>query len=166
MIAVALPDVARSAPAALSNAEVLGTYIQVNGFDVETALLARAQARSTAARDLAARVAEDHLGVRQAAYALAVTCKASPVLPNNRTAAAVEHGRAMHDLAALSGAEFDRAYLKHEVAFHRAAIDAVRKVLLPATTCAALRAHFTDVLPAMEHHLAETERLANELTAR
>ena len=163
---VAGSAIAGIAPTATSDAEVLGIYIQVNGFEVETALLGRAQANSPTVRALAAQVASDHMGVRQAAFDLATTCKASPALPNNRAGAAIEHGRALVKLAALTRVDFDRAYMQHEVAFHRATIDAVRQVLLPSTTCAALKAHFKEVLPAMEHHLAETEALTRELTAR
>jgi putative membrane protein len=152
--------------AAVSDAEILGTYIQVNGFDVETALLGRAQASSSAVRELAVRVSSDHLGVRQAAFDLAAKCKVSPVLASSRNAPASEHGRAMATLLTLTGGEFDRAYVQHEVAFHRAAIDAVRQVLLPAATCPALKSHFRDVLPAFAKHLSETEALASLLTGR
>jgi len=152
--------------AAVSDAEILGTYIQVNGFDVETALLGRSQASSNAVRELAVRVSSDHLGVRQAAFDLAAKCKVWPVLASSRTAAASEHGRVMATLLTLTGGEFDRAYVQHEVAFHRAAIDAVRQVLLPAATCPALKAHFKDVLPAFAKHLSETEALASQLTGR
>lgn len=152
--------------AAMSDAEILGTYIQVNGFDVETALLGRSQASSNAVRELAVRVSSDHLGVRQAAFDLAAKCKVSPVLASSRSAAASEHGRAMATLLTLTGGEFDRAYVQQEVAFHRAAIDAVRQVLLPAATCPALKAHFKDVLPAFAQHLSETEALASQLTGR
>jgi putative membrane protein len=150
----------------LTDAEILGTYIQVNGFDVETALLGRSQASSAAVRELATRVASDHLGVRQAAFELAAKCKVSPVLPSGRVSAAQEHGRAMTTLVALMGAAFDKAYLQHEAAFHHSAIDAVRQVLQPSARCPALKAHFNEVLPAFERHLSETQALARELTAR
>lgn len=158
--------IANVPPTALTDAEILGTYIQVNSFDVETALLGRSQASSTAVRELATRVASDHLGVRQSAFELAVKCKVSPVLASGRVSAAQEHGRAMTTLVALTGAAFDKAYLQHEAAFHHAAIDAVRQALLPSATCPALKAHFNEVLPAFERHLSETQALARELTAR
>jgi predicted outer membrane protein len=69
----------------------------------------------------------------------------------------------MTRLLSLTGAAFDRAYAKHEVAFHRSAIDAVRKVLLPATTCQALKTHLNAVLPAFEHHLDQAEALERAL---
>lgn len=158
--------IANGASTAATDAEILGTYIQVNGFDVETALLGRSQASSPAVRELATRVSSDHLGVRQAAFELAAKCKVSPVLAGSRAAAAREHDRAMTTLATLTGAAFDKAYLQHEAAFHRAAIDAVREVLQPSATCPALKDHFKEVLPAFERHLSETQALARELAAR
>jgi putative membrane protein len=160
------PAIAHGTPAGVTDAEALGIYVQVNGFDVETALLGRAQAASPAVRELATQVAVDHIGVRQAAFDLAVKCKVSPVLPSSRNAAAIEHGRAMTRLAALKGASFDPVYLQHEAAFHRAAIDAVRQVLEPSATCPALKAHFKEILPALEHHLSVTEELARALPTR
>src|SRR6266702_2033120 len=71
----------------LSDAQIVGIYIQVNGFDIDTALLGRSQASSEAVRRLAEHVAADHLGVRQAIYAIAEKCGASPVLPVERNAA-------------------------------------------------------------------------------
>ena len=150
----------------VTDAEILGTYIQVNGFDVETALLGRSQASSSTVRELATRVSSDHLGVRQTAFELAATCKVSPVLAGSRAAAALEHNRAMMTLATLAGANFDKAYLEHEAAFHRSAIDAVRQVLQPSATCPALKDHFKAVLPAFEHHFTETQALLRELAAR
>lgn len=151
---------------ALDDGQILGIYIQVNGFDAETALLGRALSHSSAVRNLATHVSTDHLGVRQAAYALAAKCKVSPVTPSERDAAAVEHGQEMTKLSTLKGAEFDKAYLRHEVAFHTAAIEAVRQALEPSATCPDLRAHFKEVLPAFEHHLLETQALARELNVR
>ncbi|MEP6622683.1 MAG: DUF4142 domain-containing protein [bacterium] len=167
---LAAPGFARTVMASeapkLTDAEILGIYIQVNGFDIETALLGRAQASSPAVRELATQVSSDHMAVRQGAYDLAAKCSVSPALPSGRNAVAVEHGRAMTKLMALKGNEFDKAYVQHEVAFHRAAVDAVRQALLPAAACPALKAHFTEILPALEHHYSETASLARELTAR
>lgn len=150
----------------LNDAQILGIYIQVNGFDIETALLGRSQAHSDAVRKLAAHVSSDHVGVRQAAFDLAEKCKVSPSLPDERDAAAIEHSKTMNKLMALKGAEFDKAYVEHEVAFHRAAIDAVRGLLQPSATCPELQAHFKSILPAFEHHLSMTEEIAAKIAAR
>lgn len=163
LCAAALSAAGSPAAKSLSDSEILGIYIQVNGFDIETALLGRAQAKSESVRTLAGHVASDHLSVRQQAYALAAQCNVPIALPGER--AAVEHGKAMTQLLSLSGESFDKAYVQDEVAFHRSAIEAVRTTLLPAATCPALKAHFNDVLPALEHHLAQTVAVERELSA-
>jgi len=147
----------------LSDGQIVAIYDQVNSFDIEAALLAAARAESPSVRALAATVAKDHIGVRNAASALARKAGMAPVLPPDRFAAALDHEALMEDLVGRSGADFDRAYISHELAFHRAAIDAVRSVLLPQAQDTTLQAHFRDVLPHFEHHLAETERVAREL---
>jgi predicted outer membrane protein len=151
-----------SAPS-LTDANILGIYVQVNSFDIETALAGQAHGTSDALRSVASHVASDHLGVRQQAYELAGQCNVAILLPADRDSAALEHSKTMTQLLSLSGAAFDRAYTKHEVAFHRSAIDAVRKVLLPATTCQALKTHLNEVLPAFEHHLDQAEALERAL---
>jgi len=105
-------------------------------------------------------VASDHSGVRQVAYGFAEKCNVTPALPPERNAAALDHIKALTKLQGLKGADFDKAYIQHEVAFHRAAIEAVKTALLPSAQCADLKAHFAQILPAFEHHLQQTEALA------
>lgn len=148
-----------SAAEALNDAEILGIYIQVNSFDIETALLGRAQGHTAGVRALGTHVSHDHIGVRQAAFDLAKQCGVVPGLPTERQAAAEEHGKAINRLRQLKGTHFDAAYLKHEEAFHVAAIDAVRSGLMPAARCVALKEHFDAVLPAFKQHLEMTRKL-------
>jgi putative membrane protein len=162
VIAGALMAATQAAPAAgLDDAQIIGIYLQVNSFDIETALLGRAQASSDDLRKLAEHVATDHLGVRQAAEEIAAQCGVAPVLSAARRADAIVHDKTMATLLPLKDSAFDRAYLSHEVTFHRAAIEAVTSVLLPAAKCPALKTHLQQVLPAFQQHLAHTETLAH-----
>src|SRR5262249_12407987 len=133
LVALACGD--QAAAAQLNDGQILGIYIQVNGFDIETALLGRAQGASDDVRNLANDVAPDPGGVREAAYGLAEKCKVTPTWPPERNAAAVDHVKALAKLQGLTGADFDKAYVQHEVAFHRAAIEAVKTALLPSAEC-------------------------------
>lgn len=163
-IAVAFSSGAAHAQS-LKDAEIVAIYAQVNGFDIETALLGQSRGASAKVRDLAHHVAADHLVVRQGVHSLAQECGVQPLLPAARDPAAAEHDDAMIALSGKSGPDFDRAFLSHEAAFHRSAIDAVKTLLLPQTTCPQLQAYLREFLPAFEQHLAETEKLARELGA-
>ena len=50
--------------ASLDDAQILGIYIQVNSFDIETALLGRGLGYSVGVRNIAEHVSTDHLAVR------------------------------------------------------------------------------------------------------
>lgn len=164
MIAVLLSAGTFSAGAqSLTDAQIIGIYVQVNGFDIESSLLAKSQGKSQDLRDLAAHVAADHIGVRRKAFELGRACRVSLELPQSRNEAAVNHSETLNRLVGLSGTAFDKAYAQHEIAFHRGAIDAVRTLLIPAAKCQALKAHLNAVLPAFEHHLTRTEAIAGQL---
>jgi putative membrane protein len=164
-LAMALTTTVNAAPP-LDDSQIFGIYLQVNSFDIEAALLGRAQGGTDAVRKLAEHVASDHLGVRQTAQTLAGQCKVSPLLPEARRTVAIEHDKVMAALLPLKDAAFDKAYLQHEVAFHRAAIDAINAVLLPSARCAQLQAHLKAILPAFQQHLAHTEMLARAFDAK
>lgn len=137
----------------LSDAQIIGIYSQVNSFDIETAMLGELKGHSEDVRALGRMVSGDHTGVRAAVHALASENGIEPVLPPSRIKAAQSHDDIIVKLRGLDGADFDAAYLKHEIGFHQSAIEAVENLLIPETENEALRAHFEAVLPAFQHHL-------------
>lgn len=151
------------AEATLSDGEILAIYNQVNGFDIETGQLGSQRARHPALRALAAQVARDHSQVRDKANEVAKRNGIEARLPAAREQATREHNATLRRLRQLSGAAFDRAYLQHEIAFHRAAIAAVKQQLLPAVSNPELANFMHSVLPGFEAHLQHTEALAKQL---
>lgn len=150
---VAILSVGTALAGDLSDAQILGIYSQVNSFDIETALLGELKGASEEVRGIGEMVSRDHTGVRAAAHDLAADLGVDPVLPPSRVGAARDHDEVILMLRGLDGAEFDAAYLRHEIAFHTAAIGAVETVLLPQADAPELKAHFKAILPAFEHHL-------------
>jgi putative membrane protein len=65
----------------------------------------------------------------------------------------------MKKLRSLKGADFDRAFLEHEVAYHKAVIDAVTNQFVPAIQNAELKAFVLKVAPAFDAHLKMAENL-------
>ncbi len=147
----------------LSDAQIIGIYSQVNSFDIETALLGELKGASDEVRAIGKMVSGDHTGVRAAVHTLAADIGAVPVLPPARIGAARDHDAVILALRDLNGADFDAAYLRHEIAFHTAAISAVETLLLPETENEKLRAHFEAVLPAFYHHLDLNKKAAEAL---
>jgi putative membrane protein len=66
-------------------------------------------------------------------------------------------------LRAKRGADFDKAYLDHEVAFHKAVIDAVTQQLLPAIKNEELKSLVEKVAPAFQAHMMAAQSLDKKL---
>ena len=56
-------------------------------------------------------------------------------------------------LEGLSGADFDKAYINHEVTYHQEVIDAIDKTLIPSAKNPELKAFIVNVRPAFIGHL-------------
>jgi len=69
----------------------------------------------------------------------------------------------MQTLRAKSGADFDRAFLDREVAFHQGVIDAVNSTLLPAIQNAELKALVVKVAPAFQAHMIAAQNLGKQV---
>jgi putative membrane protein len=149
---------------ALSDSALLAIYTQVNEFDVQTAAVGLERAQSEAVRALAQMVHDDHGAVLARTAELARSLHVEPELPAERAVEQQKHEAVLASLRAVSDNEFDRAYLTHEIAFHSAAIDAVKTVLIPQAS-PKVQELLEAVLPGFEHHLAETKRVAQALQA-
>ena len=107
-------------------------------------------------------LARDHRAVRQQGRDLVKKLGVQPTPPKD-FAMALQHEAATRSLRARSGAEFDRAFLEHEVAFHKAVIDAVTTSLIPALRNQEARALVTKVAPAFQAHMLAAQDKIDEL---
>jgi putative membrane protein len=146
----------------LNDAQVMALFDEANAADIWTARLAIGKAQSAEVRKLAEMVIADHEAVQQMARELARTLKLAATPPAD-DASASALATAIQQLQGKSGSAFDRAYLGHELSFHRSAVDAVRGTLLPAAKNPEVKALLTKVLAGFEHHLAETRSVAERL---
>jgi putative membrane protein len=156
---------AQSPAPALDDATIVAIFDAANTADIETAGLAFQKGAHKDVRALGQTFVEAHKQVRQQGRDLAKKLGVTPTPPKD-DAAARDHAEAMRKLRALSGAEFDRAFLAHEVAFHRSVLDAVTHTLLPAIKNPELKAFVQSVAPAFQGHLAMAEKLAQQYGAQ
>ena len=151
---------AQSAPK-LDDPTIVAIFDAANTWDMETGALAAKRARSKEVRDFGAMLVKAHRGVRQEGRDLAHKLKVTPTPPKNFSMAA-DHAAAMRKLRALHGKAFDRAFLAHEVAYHKAVIDAVTKTLLPALQNAEVKKLVTDVAPAFQAHMMQAQSMLDK----
>ncbi len=148
------------APApALDDAAIVGIFDIANTWDIATGSLAASKAGRQDVRDFGAMLARDHKAVQDQGRELAATLKVTPTPVAADFPLKVAHEAAIKKLQGLSGAAFDRAFLEHEVAYHKAVIDAVTTTLLPAIRNAELKAFVEKVAPAFAAHQLAAETL-------
>ena len=149
----------------LDDATIVAIFDAANTFDIEAGELALKRSRNKATTDLAHHFITDHKAVRQQGRDLAAKLGVKPT-PTEDFALAQYHAKAMAELETKSGAEFDRAYAAHEVAYHEAVIAALKTTLIPAIENPELKALVQKIEPAFEGHLASARALAAKLEAR
>ena len=147
---------------ALDDATIVAIFDAANTADIETGQLAAKRGHDKRVRDLGAQFAHDHATVRQQGRDLAKKLGVTPTPPANDNSAA-EHEAVMKMLRGKKGADFDKAYLAQEVAYHAAVIDAVTKTLLPAIQNQELKAFVEKIAPAFQGHLLAAQNLEKQL---
>jgi putative membrane protein len=152
------------ASAALDDPTIVAIFDAANTADIETGELAAKKGSSKEVRDFGAMLARDHKMVRQQGRDLAAKLKVTPTPPAD-DASAKAHAKAMKDLSSLSGTAFDKAFLAHEVAFHKAVIDAVTSTLLPAIQNAELKDLVVKIAPAFQAHMLAAESLGKKIAS-
>jgi putative membrane protein len=145
----------------LDDPTIVAIFDAANTYDMETGSLAVSKGHSKAVRDFAAMLVRDHRNVRQQGRDLAKSLKVTPTPPRD-FALAKAHVEAMRSLRRLKGRAFDRAFLKHEVDYHNAVIDALTNTLLPATQNAQLKDLETKIVPAFAAHRDRAQTLLDE----
>jgi putative membrane protein len=162
--ALAMAATELTAAPELDDPTIVAIFDAANTADIETGELAAERGQSADVREFGAMLARDHKQVRQLGRDLAKKLGVTPT-PPTEDAGAKSHAQAMASLRAKTGAEFDRAFLLHEAAFHKSVLDAVQGTLLPAIRNEELRALVVKVAPAFQAHMLAAQNLEKKLPA-
>jgi putative membrane protein len=163
--AAALTAAAPFEQGGLDDPTIVAIFDAANTADIETGQLAVERGSTKEVREFGAMLARDHKMVRQQGRDLAAKLGVTPTPPKN-DASAKAHAEAMKKLSSLKGKAFDHAFLQHEVAFHKAVIDAVTTTLLPAIQNAEVKDLVVKVAPAFQAHMMAADNLDKKLASR
>jgi putative membrane protein len=153
------------AAVALDDPTIVAIFDEANTADIETGELGATKGTTKEIRDFGAMLARDHKAVRKQGRELAKKLGVTPTPPKDDQGAR-DHAAAMKELRALKGSAFDHAFLQHEVAFHKAVIDAVNSTLLPAIKNAELKDLVVKVAPAFQTHMLAAQNLEGKLASK
>jgi putative membrane protein len=142
-----------------SDPQIAAIVVTANQVDIDAGKLATTKARSKEVKKFAQQMITDHSGVNGSALALAKKLKLTP--ENNATADSLKaDGDAnLAKLKGLSGNQFDRAYVDHEVVYHQNVIAALDNTIIPNAKNEELKALLVKVRPAFDAHLEHAKHL-------
>jgi putative membrane protein len=147
--------------AKLDDPTIIAIFDAANTWDMETGAIAEKKGTTKEVREFGAMLVRDHRTVRQQGRDLAGKLGVHPTPPKD-FAMAKDHDAAVRTLQGANGKAFDRAFLEHEVAFHKAVIEAVNTTLLPALQNAEARALVIKVAPAFKAHQDAAQNLLDK----
>jgi putative membrane protein len=137
--------------------------VTANQVDIDAGKLAKSKSKNKEVDQFAQQMITDHTGVNKQATALVKKLKVEP--EENDTSKSLKKGgeENMAKLKKLKGAEFDKAYVDHEVDYHQAVLDAIDKTLIPSAKNAELKGLIEKVRPAIAAHLDHAKHLQASL---
>jgi len=131
---------AQGTPAAgPTDAQIAHIVVTANQVDIDAGKLAESKGKSKDVKAFGKQMVTDHSGVNKQAVAL------------------------VKKLKGLKGAEFDKAYTDHEVAYHEQVLGAIDKTLVPNAKNEELKALIVKVRPAFVAHLEHAKMIQAKL---
>jgi putative membrane protein len=164
LFASALAIPAAASAQAINDAQIASIVVTANQVDIDAGNFAKTHAKNPQVKQFAQQMVTDHAGVNKQATTLAAKLKVTP--EDNATSQSLKSGGEANisKLKTLSGADFDNAYIDHEVEYHQAVLDAVDKTLIPNAKNEELKALLVKTRPAFVAHLEHAKHVQSELS--
>jgi putative membrane protein len=146
-----------------SDPQIAAIVVTANQVDIDAGKLAKSKSKNKEVDKFAQQMITDHGAVNKQAVALAKKLKVKPEASDTSKSLKKGGDENIAKLKKLKGAEFDKEYVDHEVAYHQAVLDAIDKTLIPSAQNADLKGLIVKVRPAIEAHLEHAKHLQASL---
>lgn len=161
---VATEQPAQPAAPKITDPEIASVAVVANQIDIDYAKIAEKKSKNKEVIQFAQTMAKDHQSVIDQAVALVtklgVTPQDNPTSQSLKDAAA----KTTDSLNSKSGADFDKAYIDNEVAYHTSVIDAVETVLIPNASNKELHDLLQSAVPLFKSHLEHAKMVQKQFT--
>ena len=147
----------------LNDPEIASVAVTANQVDVDYAKIAQEKSKDANVLAFAQAMAKDHQGVIEQAKALVERLHVTP--KDNAVSRQLNSGaeETKKTLNGKTGADFDKAYVDNEVAYHKTVISTVQDVLIPQSKDAELKEFLQQVLPILKTHLDHATMVQSQL---
>jgi len=131
--------------------------------DVAAAKQALAKTSNKDVKEFAENMVRDHEAVNKQALDLVKKLKVTPEDNDTSKSLSKNATAKLDELAKLKGADFDKAYVANEVAYHKAVDSALETLLIPSASNAELKSLLQTGLKIFQGHEQHAEHVAAEL---
>jgi putative membrane protein len=151
--------------AARTLADVLSQLNVSNMTEIRLGGLAAKRAGSAQIKQVARKLVADHTTNRQQLRALAQKLNLNLPSAGGGSIASGDSSALPADLQGKSGAEFDKAFVRHEIEEHQANIEKIRGRMIFAAQNEQIKAYLQKTVTDMEGHLAALKRAQQQIGA-
>jgi putative membrane protein len=152
-----------AAAAPPNDAQIAQIVLTADSVDVDYGNLAVKKTKNAQVKAFAETMIRDHTSVNNQATALAKKLGMTPEASDTSKSLKSDGEKEMAKLKAMHGAEFDKAYIDNEVAYHESVIGALDKVLLPNAKNAELKSLLEAGRPIFVSHLNHAKEIQASL---
>ena len=131
--------------------------------DVAAARQAIAKSSSKNVKAFAEDMVRDHEAVNKLALDLVTKLKVTPEDNDTSKTLSKQAADKLAELARLKGADYDKAYVANEVAYHKAVNGALETLLIPSASNAELKSLLQTGLKIFQGHQQHSEHVAASL---
>ncbi|MEH2531272.1 putative membrane protein [Bradyrhizobium sp. AZCC 1588] len=131
--------------------------------DINAAKQAIAKARNKDVKAFAQDMVRDHEAVNKQALDLVKKLKVTPEDNDTSKTLSKQATEKLAELDKLKGADYDKAYLANEVAYHKAVNSALETQLIPSASNAELKSLLQTGLKIFQGHQQHAEQVAAKL---
>lgn len=146
-----------------SDAQIAAIVVTANTVDVDAGKFAKSKTKNKEVKKFAEQMITDHSAVNKSAVELVTKLKVKPEESDASRGLKKGGDENIESLKKLKGKEFDKAYVDHEVAYHKAVLDVIDQTLIPSAQNEELKALIVKVRPAIAAHLEHAEHIQSTL---
>jgi putative membrane protein len=149
---------------ATSDAEIAHIAKTANDADIDGANLANTKAQNADVKSFANLMISDHTAANEQAAQIAQRSGLQPADNPISQQMMSAHQRAKQDLQARNGADFDKAYIAHEVQMHQQVLNSLDQTLIPNAQNAELKSLLQQVRTTVDGHLKRAQDIQTQLS--
>jgi putative membrane protein len=144
---------------------VLSQMNVANTTEIQLATVATKKASSPQVKQIARKLLTDHTKNRQQVRARAQKLNVSLTPGQGGSVSASDSAAMPTDLQAKTGAEFDRAFIQHEIDDHQSNVDKIQKQILPSLQNEQIKTYLQKTVTEMQGHLSSLKQVQQQLSS-